>query len=64
MSSANSGFRRLLLGLVLSTCIAVATCHHHWVDIWASMPQEVEPHNLPNPPYVSNSHPLSAPLPQ
>ncbi|KAK4240017.1 SGNH hydrolase-type esterase domain-containing protein [Achaetomium macrosporum] len=45
------GLRRLL-GLVLSaTCVTVATCHDHWVDIWASMPQQVEPYNLPNPPY-------------
>ncbi|KAL2199195.1 SGNH hydrolase-type esterase domain-containing protein [Corynascus similis CBS 632.67] len=45
------GLRRLL-GLALSaSCIAVASCHNHWVDIWASMPQEVEPYNLPNPPY-------------
>ncbi|AEO70323.1 uncharacterized protein THITE_73074 [Thermothielavioides terrestris NRRL 8126] len=45
------GLRRLL-GLVLSaTCVTIATCHDHWVDIWACMPQQVEPYNLPNPPY-------------
>ncbi|KAK4042530.1 SGNH hydrolase-type esterase domain-containing protein [Parachaetomium inaequale] len=45
------GLRRLL-GLALSaTCITVATCHDQWVDIWASMPQQVEPYNLPNAPY-------------
>ncbi|KXX82836.1 hypothetical protein MMYC01_200570 [Madurella mycetomatis] len=52
MSNARFGFRQLLFGLVLSaTSFAVATCHDHWVDIWASMPQEVEPHNLPSAPY-------------
>ena len=25
----------------------------HWVDIWATMPQLVEPHNMPNAPFVS-----------
>lgn len=58
MSDSRFGLRRLL-GLALSaTCITVATCHDHWVDIWASMPQQVEIYNLPNAPYVSTSvHP-------
>lgn len=58
MSSSRFGLRRLL-GLALSaTCITVATCHDHWVDIWASMPQQVEIYNLPNAPYVSTpTHP-------
>lgn len=25
----------------------------HWVDIWGTMPQLVEPANLPNAPFVS-----------
>ncbi|KAG7293106.1 hypothetical protein NEMBOFW57_003152 [Staphylotrichum longicolle] len=55
MSDSRFGLRRLL-GLALSaTCITVATCHDHWVDIWASMPQQVELYNLPNAPYNSTS---------
>jgi hypothetical protein len=27
----------------------------HWVDIWTTMPQLVEPYNLPPAPYVSLS---------
>ncbi|KAK4151485.1 SGNH hydrolase-type esterase domain-containing protein [Chaetomidium leptoderma] len=51
MSKSGFGLRRLL-GLALSaTCVTVATCHDHWVDIWASMPQQVELYNLPNAPY-------------
>ncbi|KAL2022677.1 hypothetical protein VTK56DRAFT_4758 [Thermocarpiscus australiensis] len=46
------GLRRLLFGLVLSaTSVSVARCHDQWVDIWASMPQQVEPYNLPSSPY-------------
>ncbi|AEO53449.1 hypothetical protein MYCTH_2294783 [Thermothelomyces thermophilus ATCC 42464] len=45
------GLRRLLSLALGASCIAVASCRNHWVDIWASMPQEVEPYNLPNPPY-------------
>lgn len=26
--------------------------HGHWVDTWVSMPQLVEPHNLPPAPFV------------
>jgi len=26
---------------------------NHWVDTWVTMPQLVEPANLPNPPFVS-----------
>ncbi|KAK3310139.1 SGNH hydrolase-type esterase domain-containing protein [Chaetomium strumarium] len=48
---STSGLRGFF-GLVLSaTFVTVATCHNHWVDVWASMPQQVEPYNLPNPPY-------------
>lgn len=62
MSDTRFGLRRLL-GLALSAaCVSVATCHDHWVDIWASMPQEVEPYNLPNAPYVSTSQPPPVPF--
>ncbi|KAK4105819.1 SGNH hydrolase [Parathielavia hyrcaniae] len=45
------GLRRLL-GLALgAACVAVVTCHDHWVDIWACMPQQVESYNLPSAPY-------------
>ncbi len=60
MSNANrSGLRRLISLALTATCVAVATCSDHWVDIWANMPQEVEIYNLPNAPYVSSppSHP-------
>ncbi|KAK4147690.1 SGNH hydrolase-type esterase domain-containing protein [Dichotomopilus funicola] len=40
------------LGLVLGAASVVAAkSHKHWVDVWASMPQAVEPYNLPNAPY-------------
>ncbi|KAK4129542.1 SGNH hydrolase [Parathielavia appendiculata] len=49
--STTFGLRRFL-GLALSAaCVTVVTCHDHWVDIWACMPQQVEPYNLPNAPY-------------
>ncbi|KAJ4297113.1 hypothetical protein N0V88_004030 [Collariella sp. IMI 366227] len=51
MSGSRFSLRRLL-GIALSAAyVSVATCHDHWVDIWASMPQQVEPYNLPNTPY-------------
>ncbi|KAK3995381.1 SGNH hydrolase-type esterase domain-containing protein [Cladorrhinum sp. PSN332] len=50
-----AGLRGVLIGLVLSaTSIRVATCggNEKWLDVWASMPQEVENHNLPSAPYT------------
>ncbi|KAK3906687.1 SGNH hydrolase-type esterase domain-containing protein [Staphylotrichum tortipilum] len=51
MSSTRSGLRRLLSLALSASYAAVATCHDHWVDIWACMPQQVEIYNLPNAPY-------------
>ncbi|KAK4111914.1 lipolytic enzyme [Canariomyces notabilis] len=53
MWNARFGLQGLLVGLVLSaTSFPVASCHDdRWIDIWTSMPQEVEPYNLPSPPY-------------
>lgn len=50
----------LLLLLLLLLCSAVspvfaAARGERWVDIWGSMPQLTEPHNLPPAPYVSIS---------
>ncbi|KAK3942713.1 SGNH hydrolase-type esterase domain-containing protein [Diplogelasinospora grovesii] len=39
------------LGLLYLTSSVLGKCTEHWVDIWGSMPQLVEPANLPNPPY-------------
>ncbi|KAK4230576.1 SGNH hydrolase-type esterase domain-containing protein [Podospora fimiseda] len=50
------GLRGILIGLVLSAIsFKVATCgrNEKWLDVWASMPQEVEPHNLPSAPYTT-----------
>lgn len=60
---SHAGGLRRLLGLALSaTCIAAATCKDHWVDVWASMPQQVEIYNLPPAPYVSTpAHPPPIP---
>jgi hypothetical protein len=62
MSRSGFGLRRLL-GLALSaTFVSIATCREHWVPIWASMPQQVEPHNLPEAPYVSFQGEQATPL--
>ncbi|KAH6650827.1 SGNH hydrolase-type esterase domain-containing protein [Chaetomium tenue] len=50
--SSTLGLRRLLGLALAATCVPLATCHDdRWIDIWASMPQQVEPYNLPNAPY-------------
>lgn len=59
MSRVGSGLKRALAGLLLSTGLVAAECGKHWVDIWASMPQLVEPHNLPPAPFVSPHKVLS-----
>lgn len=41
-----------LAALFLSAAPATAKCYDHWVQIWGTMPQLVEPANLPNPPFV------------
>lgn len=51
------------LGLVLGAAsVVVAKSHKHWVDVWANMPQAVEPYNLPNAPYVSTPPDVSTSL--
>ncbi|OIW34827.1 SGNH hydrolase [Coniochaeta ligniaria NRRL 30616] len=37
--------------LLLAASPATAKCYDHWVQIWGTMPQLVEPANLPNPPF-------------
>jgi len=59
MSRVGFGFKRAVAVLLLSARLAVAECGKHWVDIWASMPQLVEPHNLPPAPFVSTLKVLS-----
>ncbi|KAK5663339.1 hypothetical protein OQA88_3767 [Cercophora sp. LCS_1] len=46
-----TGLKSALAGLLLSSAFAVAECGKHWVTTWASMPQLVEPHNLPPTPF-------------
>jgi len=51
-----SGLSGLVLFLLLCLPNLIAAAKgsgKHWIDIWGSMPQLVEPHNLPNAPYVS-----------
>ncbi|KAK0632435.1 SGNH hydrolase-type esterase domain-containing protein [Immersiella caudata] len=49
--SSNVSLRGVLTGLTLSSVVGLGKCAQHWVDIWASMPQLVEPANLPPAPY-------------
>ncbi|KAK4162136.1 SGNH hydrolase-type esterase domain-containing protein [Cladorrhinum sp. PSN259] len=56
MLNPMAGLRGILIGLVLSaTSITVAHCggNERWLDVWASMPQEVESYNLPSAPYTA-----------
>ncbi|KAK4185974.1 SGNH hydrolase-type esterase domain-containing protein [Podospora australis] len=52
-------FRGIFFGLVLSaSSIGLANCSgsgDRWLDIWASMPQEVEPNNLPPAPFTGEN---------
>ncbi|KAK1834790.1 SGNH hydrolase-type esterase domain-containing protein [Podospora conica] len=53
---SSSTLRGALSGLLLCSSIVGAKCagessDKHWVDIWATMPQLVEPANLPPAPY-------------
>ncbi|KAJ9157738.1 SGNH hydrolase [Pleurostoma richardsiae] len=42
----------VLLVALQPAALASSKCKNgHWVDIWGTMPQLVEPANLPNPPY-------------
>lgn len=55
---SSSVVRSALSGLLLCSSFVGAKCagdskDKHWVDIWATMPQLVEPANLPPAPYVS-----------
>lgn len=60
--SSTFGLRRLLGLALAAACVPLATCHDdRWIDIWASMPQQVEPYNLPNAPYVSSPTDLLLP---
>ncbi|KAK4175113.1 SGNH hydrolase-type esterase domain-containing protein [Triangularia setosa] len=42
------------LGLALTGVVNGHDDGDHWVDLWASMPQEVEPHNLPPAPFTGD----------
>ncbi|KAL2124514.1 hypothetical protein VTJ04DRAFT_879 [Mycothermus thermophilus] len=55
MSRSGFGLRRLLSLALSATFVSIATCREHWVPIWASMPQQVEPYNLPEAPYNGTS---------
>lgn len=48
----SSGLKTGLATLLLATTSVAAKCNDHWVAIWGTMPQLVEPANLPNPPFV------------
>ncbi|KAK1769970.1 SGNH hydrolase-type esterase domain-containing protein [Phialemonium atrogriseum] len=47
----SSGLKTGLATLLLATTSVAAKCNDHWVAIWGTMPQLVEPANLPNPPF-------------
>lgn len=56
MTAATRAF--VLLCTFLSFVSAARCGSGRWVDVWGSMPQLVEPANLPNAPWVSHSHAL------
>jgi hypothetical protein len=61
---SSSMVRSALSGLLLCSSFVGVKCagessDKHWVDIWATMPQLVEPANLPPAPYVSSPPILS-----
>lgn len=48
------GVKALLVACLAFTSSAAPQDKKHWVGTWASMPQEVEPHNLAPAPFVSH----------
>lgn len=48
-----------LAALLLAATSVTAKCNRHWVTVWGTMPQLVEPANLPNAPFVSETPSIS-----